>query len=351
MSSNQFISQTGIKIKYPDRFCEEYDKSMNIRKYGVDNLYPQHIRDFIETSPTFSTCVNRMTQFLYGITKPTKLFSRNLINMLLSDYSIFGGFALFVVYDGLGDINNVTYIPFESIRLGEMGYNGIYTYCYYSPDWACRKTVNKKRITKTDRCRYWMFTDNIETRLARMQQEDYAGGEVLYYSNRISYPCELCRPVINYLSTEVGCQNILYREMRTSFLPSTCLAIPRQSDGDENEFQNNLARLQGDENAFKIMTVTFSSQEDKPEALNIQGDTYLDRVITASNECNRKITDVYGQSAFIRLSDGGLGFSQDVISDIYNFYNKYLDNDRVIIESELHKIDPTFKFEQINYNL
>lgn len=347
--SKAFIGQTDVKIKAPDRFYEQYDKSIDCRRYGVDNLYPNHLRDFFETSPTFNSCATRLKDFLYGEGTQSKLISNKVLSAALMDYAIFGGFALFVQYDGLGDIESVSHVPFETIRLGEQGANGLYTYCYYSPDWSNATTVNKKRVDKSHRVKYWMFTNNIETRLTRMNQENYAGGEILYFSNTISYPNEHVRAVINYVSQQIGISNILYRDVRCNFMPATALAIPRQSDGDTNEFQTNLSKLQGDENSFKILTIEFSSQEDRPEALNLSGQDYMDRVLKASDNSIKLITSAYNQEAFLRLSEGSLGFGSDAISQIYNYYNFQLRTTRNLIETTLKQIDPMFGLIEIKF--
>lgn len=350
MSNNKSIlSQSGQKIIYPDKFDERYDSTLNIRKYGIDNLYPQHLRTFLETSGTLNSCVLRLKDFLYGEGTSSTILSNDDLSMILYDYALFNGFALFVQYNGLGDMDRVNYIPFETIRLGEQGSNGKYTYCYYNPDWSFNITINKKKIKKDNSVRYFMFTDDIETRLNRMQQETYNGGEVLYFSNTLSYPRENVRSCINYISAEVGISNILYRDVRTSFLQNSVLAIPRQSDDDSNEFINQLEQLQGDLNSYKILTVEFSSNEDKPEVLNLNSADYTDRVIKVAEQCKNNIIRAYNQEAFIRLEEGSLGFGSDAISSIYAYYNRQLRSQRKQIENCLKRIDPIIELKEISY--
>lgn len=349
MNNKQFVSQNDIKIKYPDKFDERYDKSLDCRRYGADNLYPQHLREFAENSPTLNSCINRQSQFLIGKTLPTKLISKKLLKAIINDYSTFGGFSLAISYDGLGDINNILHVPFETIRLGECGNNGIYTYCWCNPDWSGTSTINKKRVDKSNRTKYWIYTTNVETRLIRMNQEDYAGYEILYFSNSLSYPTEKYRSAISYVSAEIGVANVLYRDTRCSFMPSCALAVPRQSDGDTNEFQANLAKLQGDSSSYKILTVEFSSQEDKPEVLPFQQTDYVDRVIKTNETARNTIIRCFGQEGFIRLEDGSLGFGSEAIGEIYNYYNYQLETERLEIQEALQTIDPTFIFEKTNY--
>lgn len=347
--SNTIISQTDLKIKTSERFYECFDKSLGVRVNGKDNLYVNHLRDFVETSPTLSSCVNRQTQFLIGSTLPTKLISKKILRAIINDYSTFGGFALFIGYDGLADISNVSYIPFETLRLCEQGANGLYTQVVYSPDWSEQLTINKKKVNKTNRTTYYLFTENIETRLARMQQPDYPGGEILYFSNTLSYPTEKYRSAIPYISAEIGVANVLYRDTRCSFMPSCALAVPKQSDEDMQELMDNISKLQGDQSSYKILTISFSSQEDKPDVLPFQQNDYVDRVLKTNEASKNAIIRTFGQEGFIRLEDGSLGFGSEAISEIYNFFNFQLENERIDIEEALQKIDPTFKFVKTKY--
>lgn len=341
-------SQTGVKIKLPEPFCENYDSTLDIRRYGQDNLYPQHLLQYVQTSENFMSCSTRFADFLKG----QSLYSNDVLDIkdihaVIRDYSIFNGFALFVQYNGLGDIIKATHVPFETIRLGEKGENGIYTYCYICEDWSMKSTVNKKQISKKNIKRSWMFSESVETRLRRMQDSDYIGGEILYYSNTKSYPVERVRAALNYVSSEVGISNILYRDIRTNFLQSSVLCIPRQSDEDYNEFTENLTSLQGDEHAFKILTVEFSSKEDKPEVLNLNAEHYIDEVLKVSDKIRRAIIHCYNQEAFLRLEDGSLGFGSQAISEIYRFYNKQIESDRNVIIETLRLVYPEFDIEPL----
>lgn len=340
-------SPTGIKIDMPDRFSEQYNASLDCRFYGSDNLYPQHVHDLYETSPTLQGCVNRLRDFLIGSSSVGKFIDHKMFHMLMQDYALYGGFALYVMPNGLGNIIGVRYIPFESIRLGEQGADGTYTYCYYSPDWGQIKTVNKKRVNVKDAVRYFMFTEDEPTRARRFNET--GKGEVLYFSNTVSYPSEPVRACINHVSTEVGVSNLIYRDTRCSFINSSVLAIPRQSDDDSNEFIENLEQLQGDSNSFKILTIEYSSQDDKPELIDLQGKDYTDRILKLSNEARLNIVRAFNQESFVRLEDGSLGFGSETISEIYKFYNRQIAPMRDAALVYLRKVDPDFQSEPLTY--
>lgn len=349
--SKTILSTTDIKIETPKRFSESYDKQLNIRKFGDDNLFPQHINDFYNSSPTFHSCVQRMSDFLFGEGIKNSLIDNKLLRSIIDDYAKFNGFSLFVSYNGLGDIDSVQYIPFETIRLGEQGNNGIYTYCYYCPDWSSQTTINKKKVdAKKQKQKYWMFTNDIETRLRRMVDDDYQGGEILYYSNTISYPTPKVNSVLNYVSCEIGLSNLTYRDVRCGLIPSSIVAVPSQSDEDFENLMNNFASLQGDEQSFKILAIQYNSKDDLPQLLNLNGEDYTNKFDTIGKICESKIQKSYNQESFKRLEDGSLGFGSEAISDIYNFYNFQLKTERKNIENCLKQIDSNIELIEIRYD-
>lgn len=347
--ASKLKSTTGIKISIPDTFSEAYNAKIDARYYGEDNLYPQHIEDFYNNSPSFNQCASRLAEFLFGEGTNSTLIDNKILRAILRDYSIFNGFALHIQYNGLGDISAVSYVPFSSIRLGEQGENGKYTYCYYCADWSAIKTVNRVRVKPTvDKKKYWVFNNNMQTRLNRIAAADgNYDGEILYYSNTISYPIPTINSVLNYASSEVGMANLTYRDVRASFVPSAVLAIPKASDEDIADFNNQLADLQGDTNSFKILTLEFNSQDDKPEVLPLIQDAGLQRYQQVIEDCKTKIVSAYHQEPFLRLADGSLGFGSEAISQIYKYYNFSLKTVRTELVDVLKQVDPLFELKEL----
>lgn len=341
-------SSTGINIKSAPRFFDFFNSNYGCRYYGDDNLYPQHLQDFLQSSPSLAECVERKSVFLSNA-EGYEILKKKDIETICNSYSLFGGFALLLTYNLLGDIQTVSPIPFETIRLGEKGEDGIITYCYYCADWSGVDTVNTERINpNTDKKRYYLFTDSIETRLARLGN-DTNYSDIMYFSNRATYPNSPATPVMNYISSEVGIANLMYRNIRTNFTPSMVISHLRQSEETERDFEENLGRLQGDENALKIMSFSYSSIDEKPEAINLSPEDYTARCKDASEACRSSIFSAFNQTQFLRIADGSLGFGSEAIQEIFKYYNFFLASERQTLQSELNKIDPNLILEQINY--
>lgn len=341
-------SSTGINIKSAPRFFDFYNSNYRCRYYGDDNLYPQHLQNFLQGSPSLAECVDRKASFL-GNAENFSVFDKKDIEQIMQSYSLFGGFAILLTYNILGDIQTVSPIPFETIRLGEKGEDGIITYCYYCADWAGLDTINTSKIyPNTDKKKYYLYTDSIETRLNRLGN-DTSYSDVMYFSNRTTYPNSPATSVINYISSEVGIANLMYRNVRTNFTPSMVISHIRQSEETERALEENLGRLQGDENALKIMSFSYSSIDEKPEAINLSPSDYTERCKDASDACRSAIFSAFNQTQFLRLSDGSLGFGSDTILEIFKYYNFFLASERQTLQAELNKIDPNLILNQIIY--
>lgn len=345
-------SQTGIKLKPVKPFYDYYDRAKKIRYFGTDNLFPNSLKSYLDVSPSLVECVNRKAMFL-GMVANNYLITNEIYKKLIADYSLFNGFSLYVMYDGIGNIQSVEYIPFETIRLGERGQLGNYANVKYCADWSGIDTVNTKRISSTQATTFPLWNENQEVTLNRCKiadAEDKCYSCIFYYNGSTTvYPQSPLVPVLNYASTEVGLANLVYRDVRTNFTPSKIIAYQKQSDSDENSFLTGLRDLQGDENAYKVLTMSFASVEEKPEILDFAPEDYTQRIDTVSTLCKNNIFSAFNQTQFLRLSDGGLGFSSDIITEIYKYYNNLLSSERLNLIDALRNFDDMLTIKQLPY--
>lgn len=353
MALKKINSLQGVDIKLPNAFAESYDNTYKIRKYGSDNLFPQQVRQFYRASPTLHKCVSRLAEHLFGEYEETGLLNAKIVEAICLDYSLYGGCALHVNYDAFGEIAVVDYVPFETVRLGEQGANGLYTQCTVCPDWSGNKTVNKRVVKpSTDKTVYWCFTSNIETRLRRMEQaggaENYIG-EILYISNTLSYP-ESIDAILPIVSMEIGIVNALYRDVRCNAQPSMVVSIAR-GDDNADQFADNLSKIQGDLNLGKIILYEYASMDEKPELLNLSPENYDQRFEQSKEYVRSKILGFFKQEVFSKIEDGSLGFSSNIIADAYTFYNFSIRPIRQKLVNAIKVIDANFDLPELQYTL
>lgn len=132
--------------RQPPKF--DYIFSNNRVTNGDNNEYFQYIRNCYDNSPTNSTIINSISNYIVGeglIDKITgnyitKIISRTDMRLITLDYKMYGGFAIQVLWNDAINIEDkkpvkIKYIPFSRIALNideEMEVNGY----WYSFDWT-----------------------------------------------------------------------------------------------------------------------------------------------------------------------------------------------------------------------
>lgn len=352
---NSTIDLGSIRVKLPKQFKEPYDTKLDMKRFGVDNLYPQNVRRLVFGSPTGSVCQQRYADFIEGdaIEQGNEVLANRMqsvndvVHDIATEISLLGGFALHISYNGMAQITAIRSIPIETLRLGEEDDNGFFRKIIYCADWSGVKTRNGKFINPNDDIiEYFPYADDINVTLERISKaggvENY-NGEILYVSNRLGYPIGRADAVLSVMSTEEGLMNISYRNVRNGFMPSCVLGVPSGAGDDKlSQFKANLKRLQGDQNAMRILTFEVASDAEMPKVLDLHLQNFDKEFSTTSDVVVQRIHAAYKQDAFFLLYLGKVGFGGEVISSIFNLYNISVRAERAMIERTLQRISVRF---------
>ena len=123
------VKRTEPRIEYPNI------TNLKIIAYGYNNLYPQEIKSIVACSESGTTCLNRYVQFIQGNGFLDESLASLIVNRhgdtlddilqsISEDLGNWGGYALHVNYNVIGEIIEINHIPFENCRLGEEDDNG-----------------------------------------------------------------------------------------------------------------------------------------------------------------------------------------------------------------------------------
>lgn len=362
-----------LKIKYTmnasgvrqptRRYRTPYWRTIGIRAWGEDNLYPQLVSDILAASSTAGSCLSRYSSFVEGRGIENEELAKAIVNgkgdtwddvcrALANDLAKYGGFALHVAYNVFAEVSAVTPIHFEDLRLKEPNEKGVTTQLAYHPDWKGEETRNGRRLRVAPENVTWYDTFNPETGavLAQMQAaggiEQY-NGQILYVSisGTMEYPTPIYDQCITSISTDAGIDNVLYRNTRNNFMTAGAFihrrGITGNKDDDEDKaakFRGELATFLGDTNTGAIMDITLESDDDKPEFLNFRGQNY-DKDFTETDR--RTVTQIYTafkQEPWLCIRSGKVGFGGDVIADAYNVYNEETDSERRVLSRALTRV-------------
>lgn len=342
-------------VKRPaKRYSTPYNSSLDIQAYGIDNLYPQRLGDIVNASPTARGCLSRYARFIEG--NGLKVMgelevSRNggtlddLVHALSQDLAKFNGFAIHANFNALGEVCELTHIPFEDCRLEEPDDADYIANIVVHPDWRGQKTRNGKRVRvsadELQRFPVWN-PDAVLAQIASVGGIDHFHGQVLWVSGDGAgvYPLPKYDSAVSEMSTDEGLSNVMARNVRNNFLTSGMLVSrTSQSDGDDGEgFTEAIQQLQGDERSLAIMQVTLEPGEEKPEFIPFPIRNF-DKDFTATEQSIvERIYSAFEQEPFLSIRNGKLGFSGTVIHDAYDYYSAVVVKEQGLIERALKKM-------------
>ena len=365
-------------VKRPQpRYIDSYWSNLNIQAYGKDNLYPQRLYNLIRNSSVGGACLDRYETFIEGDGLRNTEFSEFICNrrgdtiddlyrLIAQDMALYHGFALHVNYNMMCDIVEVNHIPFQQCRLEEETADGKVVYINVHSDWEGKKTrkgvpirVDKKNVKKI-----YCFNPRKEVVLSQIVKsggiERYRG-QILWFSmdGKFVYPVPIYDKVVTNLSIDEGLDNVKYRNVRNNFLvagmvvhkkgqsvgvdPETGQEI-KNSD-NENAVSDSLRIFQGDENACALMDVTVENDEDVPKFVSLEGNNFDKKYESTEESSLKKIYIAFAQEPWYRILEGSLGFTGDILTDAYSYYNSYVSKERRAISRELKRIFDNWYFK------
>lgn len=349
--------QKRVDVNFQQRF--------KMQSYGADNLYPQNIMAITGASGTAQLCLNRYEKFIEGYGFNNEYFSEmavnregvtmdDLLHQVAGDVAHFGGFALHVNYNVLGQISEVNFMPFEQCRLEETDDAGNVAHILVHCDWMGDKTRNgqKQMVSEKFIGRFDVF--NPDTDVVTKQIDACGGienykGQILWLSldGKNQYPVPLYDAVITEISTDEGLGNIKYRNVRNNFLVA-CMLIakkgaPRINDnGEEEERQmiadEDLKEFQGDTKGSKILYIELENDEDEPKVVPFPIRNFDKEFATTDESVIERIYSQFHQELFYSIRIGKLGFSGQVMQDAYEYYAGEVTTEQRFIERAFTRV-------------
>ena len=132
------------------------------------------------------------------------------------------------------------------------------------------------------------------------------------------------------LATGNGTCNITNRNARNNFLPAGAFIRPKGTGqaGDTGEdmpadgdgYAEDLAMLQGDMEALKIMDITVERMDERPEFIRFQGHNYDKDFTSSADEVKDCIYAMFGQEGWLAIRNGKVGFSGTLVADVERDY-------------------------------
>lgn len=340
-----------------------YLRNLSLQAYDADNLYPQNVRNIVLNSKTGASCLERYKDYIEGRGIASEALAALTVNMsgerladlhqlVSDDFATLNGFAIHVNYNIDCRIVSLHHIPFENARLKEPDEEGVVRQVALHPDWSGKATRNGRpvKIDKSTVDFIDVFNPDPSVVLAQMTEAggpQYYKGQVLYYSSEgfLRYPFAKFHAVLADMSTDEGLSNIMNRNVRCNFLPSGAFirlksqgVLPEDGIDDTDSYSDDLAAIQGDSNALKIMDITVETKDEAPEFVNIQGNNYDKEFTATAAEIKDCIYSEFGQEGWLSLRNGKVGFSGTLIADMERDYARRLTKTQAMLTQHYRRL-------------
>ena len=352
------------KARKPQERVEvDYSSKFGIKTYGTDNLYPQNLKKIVQASGTATLCLNRYAKFIEGygfggelrtlVVNDDGATADDILHDVAGDVAEFGGFALHVNYNLLGEVTSIHHIPFEHCRLEEEDDTEYIAHIKVTKWWnGKRKSGRTTAVQEDDVESFPVFNPDpnvVLSQIAAVGGIDNYHGQVLWASidGVGTYPTPIYDAAITEISTDEGLGNVKYRSVRSNFLVA-CMLVTKKGlpytdergrqiersmiDGDD------LKEFQGDENTSKIMLVELEDDEEEPRIVEFPVKNFDKEFEVTDKSVVERIYAQFHQELFYAIRMGKLGFSGDVMRDAYEYYAGEVTNEQRFIERAFSRV-------------
>ena len=287
--------------------------------YGKDNNYPNYLYDLVNEVSTLKTIVEGTADYVIGddvkcnvrgfdIEVNTKGDTmRELIRLCARDYLIYGGYAIQVIRNKVGDVRELYYMDFRYLRSSKK--NDVF---YYSEDFTKKyvrasKTVVYPKFIKENR--------NIPASILYVTNEKSKTYPTCRYSGSLK-ACEIERMIDTYHLSS------LENGFGGSYLINFLNGIP--TDEVKAEIEKNInEKFCGSTNAGRVL-INFANGKDNAAFLQkLDIADFGEKYKAAAERAKNQIFAAFrAQPILFGLMKENNGFSQDEYLQSFAVYNR-----------------------------
>ena len=286
--------------------------------WGSDNRYPNYLFSLFEDCATLQSIVNGTTDFVCGndISCNLPMFEKtvnkngdtilDIIQRISTDYLIFGGFALQVIRNAVGNISEIYWIDFTKIRSDKK--NEVF---FFSDEWD----------KSYGRVKYIIYP--------KFNPDDLNPSSIFYYKGnktRGTYPTPIYNASITSCELEKKINEFHLNEISNNFLTSKIINFNSGVPDDDlkNEIEKNLnEKFSGSENAGRILISFNANKDSETTVTDIPVDDFAARYDALQARCREQIFLAFrAQPIIFGLQKENNGFSQDEYLQAFALYNR-----------------------------
>lgn len=316
MNKLNFTTVTSVTKEIPEPIINY--KSDGWLTWGADNKYPNYLYTLYEHSSQFSSIAATMKDYVLGdeVVNYTGMAKVNrkgwsfddLLEMITMDYIIFGGYAFQVIRDHNGNIAELNYIDFRTVRTNEDEDK-----IYINTGW--KYNVAKRGVqTKV----YERFNPNAKQ-----------PNSVYYYKGHLSkevYPVPIYIGAITSLEISTQIPNFHLHNITNNFSPNVIINFNSGSNLPDDvmaEAEEKIyEKFVGTSNAGNIMLSFNDNKESATTIERLQDDNYDKKYETLKESVSNDIYAAFRINPTLVGINHSTGFNTQEFSQCFELYNK-----------------------------
>lgn len=286
--------------------------------WGENNAYPQFLWDNYLNCATLQTIINGTVDYIVGdavesnVEKYKIQVNNNgetlidIVKKIATDYVVFGSFALQVIRNMIGEVNEIYWVDINKLRSDEK--NEVF---FYSDDWS--KSYGRVKYITYPKFKYG----------------DKHPSSIFYYkghTTRSTYGIPMWGASMKNVMIDKAITDFHLNEINNNFMGSKMISFNNGTPDDEmkTEIERNLnEKFSGTGNAGRFLISFSESKENAPEVLSLGTDDFDKRYEALETRNQEQLFIAFRATPLLfGMVSKTNGFSTSEYKDSYKLFNK-----------------------------
>ena len=309
---------------------EKFVPAKDLMEWGTRNSYPDYLLDLYNNVPTLRAIINGNIDFITGddvsilpltqhlpngIMNNRGDYIREQIKDIAKDYEIYGGFALQIIRNLIGEVAEVYYIDMRFLRTNKEG-----NVFYYCEDWS--KSVRKDVVV------YPAFMPNLNWDALDDEARNRNASSILYVKNIHTqvYPAPLYAASIKACEIERLIDDFHLADINNHFVSSAIINFNNGIPDDdvkeqiEREFTEKFC---GASNGGRTAFSWNPNKESATDIVEFEVKDFGERYKSLSDHSRQQIFTAFSANPnLFGIPTEGNGFANEQYAESFKLYNR-----------------------------
>ena len=309
---------------------EKFVSARDLMEWGTRNSYPDYLLDLYNNVPTLRAIINGNIDFIAGDDVSILPLTQHLPNGIMNnrgdhireqikdiskDYEIYGGFALQIIRNLIGEVAEVYYIDMRFLRTNKEG-----NVFYYCEDWS--KSVRKDVVV------YPAFMPNLNWEALDDEARNRNASSILYVKNVHTqvYPAPLYAASIKACEIERLIDDFHLSDINNHFVSSAIINFNNGIPDDdvkeqiEREFTEKFC---GASNGGRTAFSWNPNKESATDIVEFEVKDFGERYKTLSDHSRQQIFTAFRANPnLFGIPTEGNGFANEQYAESFKLYNR-----------------------------